>query len=32
VADLDGVRFDGTTLRVTLPAHSFATVSFPAAG
>ena len=31
VRDLEDVRLDGTTLRVTLPAHSFATVSFPAA-
>ncbi|WP_432563580.1 alpha-N-arabinofuranosidase [Kineococcus sp. SYSU DK003] len=31
VRDLEDVRFDGGTLRVTLPAHSFATVSFPTA-
>ncbi|WP_432499314.1 alpha-L-arabinofuranosidase C-terminal domain-containing protein, partial [Kineococcus gypseus] len=26
---LDGVRLEGTTLHVTLPAHSFATVDLP---
>ncbi|NAZ75514.1 alpha-N-arabinofuranosidase [Kineococcus sp. T13] len=31
VRDLEDVRLDGGTLRVTLPAHSFATVSFPTA-
>ncbi|WP_432493436.1 alpha-N-arabinofuranosidase [Kineococcus auxinigenes] len=32
VRDLDAVHLHGSTLRVTVPAHSFATVSFPAVG
>jgi alpha-N-arabinofuranosidase len=29
VRDLDGIHLEDGVLRVTLPAHSFATVRFP---